>query len=57
MSRGGTEPRPAPALLRGSDGDQGESRGKGEEGCRDDERDVGMTEVRKRHFTVPRTDG
>lgn len=57
MSRDGTEPRPGPAPLQGSDGDQGGSRGKGEEGCQDDERDVRMMEGRKRHFTMPQTDG
>lgn len=56
-SRDGTEPKPGPAHLQGSDGDQGGSRGKGEEQCQDDERDVRMTEGRKRHFNVPQTDG
>jgi len=42
MSSDGTESRPGPAHLQGSDGDQGGSRGKGEEGCQDDEREVRM---------------
>lgn len=36
MSRDGTELRPGPAHPQGSGGDQGGSRGKGEEGCQDD---------------------
>lgn len=57
MSRGRTEPSPGPAHPQGSDGDQGGSRGKGEEGGQDDERDVRMREGRKRHFEAPQTDG
>ena len=51
MSRDGT------AHPQGSGGDQGGSRGKGEEGCQDDERDIRMMDGRKRHFNVPQTDG
>ena len=57
MSSDGTESRPGPAHLQGSDGDQGGSRGKGEEGCQDDEREVRMMEGRKRHSIMPQTDG